>query len=524
MTNMGSTTKLWARGLIVLCLTTAGCRTDSEDVQRWANTQQGPRKLVAVLVHGKYPRPLRVEAAMTLIGMRARGGRRVGIDQTLEALAAMDASERDRLVAALVPELIAKLGEPAPAAGASDESLPYKDAAFELLTHTGPKLLERAELEQPLRHALSQWAMADFVTRMSASGQQVSMQQMLQELGPTSVVGLPDLIERDTPKLDHIAQLIAELGDEQTKLRASQKLVELARFIASDQWLNAKRPELEQANAASGQAPDPQAFAKQLALFQEEELLRLFGSMRRIGGKPSVDFLLTFAREPRSEKQRKGALAAVERQIDGDDSAQLETIVAIASDDNTPDAVRGLALRRMGELPRDKVAAPLLGLFEHQNWKVRWLAAELLLQMSEPQHVDEFMAKLAKVEHMSLTEPLRYGQLIGEMKGTPAPEELVDSYSSSSNKVPVRLAALGYYYAHGDAADLAKLERAKRDRKKLPSCAEDAQDCEWRCAGRDVSTVGEFVEHCIVPSIEARNSGPTRTAGVKPSQDPQKTQ
>jgi hypothetical protein len=53
-----------------------GCRTTTEDVHRWANTQNGPRKLIAVLTHAKYPLDVRLEAALTLVRMKPRGGRR----------------------------------------------------------------------------------------------------------------------------------------------------------------------------------------------------------------------------------------------------------------------------------------------------------------------------------------------------------------------------------------------------------------------------------------------------------------
>src|SRR5687767_9241008 len=73
-----------AAGVLVMALALGlgGCRTDREDVERWANTVQGTRKLVAVLTHDKYPIDLRVDAALTLIRMKPRGGRRIGIQGT----------------------------------------------------------------------------------------------------------------------------------------------------------------------------------------------------------------------------------------------------------------------------------------------------------------------------------------------------------------------------------------------------------------------------------------------------------
>src|SRR3954469_15646496 len=99
-----------------------GCRTSEEDVHRWANTAQGPRKLVAVLTHDKYPIDLRIDAAETLVSMKPRGGRRIGIQGTdeqlglVDALAQMPPAPRTVLVSRLVPKLQAEMAKAPPAA------------------------------------------------------------------------------------------------------------------------------------------------------------------------------------------------------------------------------------------------------------------------------------------------------------------------------------------------------------------------------------------------------------------------
>ncbi len=52
---------------------------------------------------------------------------------------------------------------------------------------------------------------------------------MLRELKTEGVRGLPDLMLPGAAKLDRMADLTAELGDPETKLRASQRLVDVAR-------------------------------------------------------------------------------------------------------------------------------------------------------------------------------------------------------------------------------------------------------------------------------------------------------
>src|SRR5690606_24333315 len=70
-----------ATGLLVagLALSTTGCRITDDDVDLWARKTNGPTKLIAVLQHDKYELPLRIHAGMTLVSMKPRGGRAVGL-------------------------------------------------------------------------------------------------------------------------------------------------------------------------------------------------------------------------------------------------------------------------------------------------------------------------------------------------------------------------------------------------------------------------------------------------------------
>ncbi len=73
---VGATAGRFVAAITVAAVLTLGqgCRTSDDDVHRWANSAQGPRKLVAVLTHDKYPIDLRIEAAETLVSMKPRGG------------------------------------------------------------------------------------------------------------------------------------------------------------------------------------------------------------------------------------------------------------------------------------------------------------------------------------------------------------------------------------------------------------------------------------------------------------------
>ena len=507
-----------------------GCRTSTDDIERWTTTSQGPKKLVAVLTHEKYPLELRVESAMALVRMQPRNGRRIGIlgsDEQpglVDALEQLPPADRAKIVSAMVPRLEEQMRQPPPKAQAgqpapADPTFPYKDAAYALLTHADGALVQSDENRKRLRSALTDWAMADFSGRMDESSQMYGLEQVLRYLGAEGVEKLPAQLETNAKKIDRMADLIADLGSDKAKLEASKKLVDIAKDVASERWIQQKAPSVEAANKASKLSPTPDQFKAQLAQYQEEELLRIFSSMKKVGGPPIVDFLLDFAKEKSNdEKRRAAALAALEGNLDKTNKKHVDTILEIASASDTPDPVRDIALRRVGELPRKQVVDKLYTLFDNDNWKIRWVAAELALKMSDTSNVGEVMNRLGRAKGLSITEPLRYGALLGEMKGPKKPEDLAKQYSGRQWPVNVRLSALGYYYEKGTKADLPHVEQYSSDRTKVPECPEESRDCEWKCAVgegksqevKDVSTVGDFVQYCVKPAMERRTEQATK--------------
>jgi HEAT repeat protein len=502
---------------------TVACRTDSGNIKAWASKSQGPRKLVAVLTHDKYAMDLRIEAALTLISMKPRGGRRIGIQGTdeqpglIDALAQMQPAARTAIVSRLVPKLQEEMQKPLPTAQAGqalpDPTIPYKDAAFALLTHEDGALLTDDSLRKNLKTTLAGWTATNFAERLDDTSQMFGMEQVLRELKADGVRSLPDLITPGASKIDRVSAMISDFGDDATKAKASEKLVAVAKEVNSETWIKQKAPGVEAANKASKLNPTPDQFKAQLAKFQEEELLRVFSSMKKVGGKPVVSFLLAFAQDKtQDEKRRAAAMAALQGNLDKKDGAHAAAVLAVAGAADTPDSVRDIALQRVGELPRPLVIDKLYDLFKDPNWKVRWVAAELVLKMSETPQLPEFFAKLGQTDNMAITEPLKYGQLISTMKGKPTPAEIAAKYAAGGHPVEVRLAALGYYYNVGTAADLPKVAGYTADRTATPKCKADAKDCDWKCVVRtdkgeetkEVTTLGEFVESCVKPAMEKR--------------------
>ena len=226
---------------------------------------------------------------------------------------------------------------------------------------------------------------------------------------------------------------------------------------------------------------------------------------------PAVAFLLVFAQDKtQSDKRRSAALAALQGNLDKKDTTHAAALLAIAGASDTPDPVRDQALARVGELPRPVVIDKLYDLFKDPNWKVRQVAAQLVLKMSETPQLPEFFTNLGKADNMTITEALRYGALLSGMKGTPTPAEVAEKYAASGHPVQNRLAALGYYYTVGTAADVGKISGYTSDKTATPKCKADAKECDWKCEvqgekgpeTKEVSTLGQFVEYCVKPAME----------------------
>ncbi len=522
---MRETVRLVAVAICILVGASAstGCRVDTDDVHRWETTERGPEKLVAVLEHDKYAWPLRIEAALSLVRMRPRSGRRIGIELLTNTLADLSADARRKIVDGMTPELVKQMQAPAPVRSADgtvppDPSVPYKDTAFAMLSHEPPLVSDDGDRAQ-LITALTQWTQTDFELRLENPAQQYGIEQMMRFLGAPSVRGLPALITETSTKIDRIAGLIADLGDPETKQKASEAMVSLARKIDSQDWINKQTPLVEDADKRAGQKVTPQQLTDQVKKFQDQELTKVFASMKRTGGKPSVEYLLSFAADPKNTpERRKTALAALEGRVDKNNPADVDRLFSIAKDDNTPDEVRDPAFQRLGELPKEQILPKLYSLFTGHKWKVRWVAAQLVLKTISTKGVPEFMSRLpaSAREKMGISEPILYGELIGRMDppaNEPKPRDVLMGYLTSPALGP-KLTALAYFYK-GKKVDVPVVKAHTEDTGAMPKC-DAADDCGWQCdipkAGgapsdresKTILTVGEFAKYCVAPSMEGQ--------------------
>jgi hypothetical protein len=524
---MGKTGVTCRRSLAVAALLSAvvgvGCAVSDSDVHRWETTENGPDKLYQVVTHDKYSWALREEAAMSLIHMRPRSGKRVGLEylslgfegsggKVQPALGVLSDEARRHIVDDIAPKLIDQIQQPPPPkvpdgqAQAPDNSIPYKDAAFGMLSHE-PPLVSTDKTKQDLLAALTSWVQTDFDDRIDNTSQQFGVEQIMRFIGPSAVKQLPASINEASTKIDKSCQLVADIGDDETKTRAGQALVALAKSVDSPTWLDKQRSLVNESNAKAGVQATPQQVQAQLTGFQENRLENVFTNMKRVGGRPVVDYCLAFAADKtKSEKMRSDALAALENRMDKNFPNDVNTLFAIVGDDSAPDSVRGVALARAGELPKEVILPKLYALFT-KKWQVRTDAAKLVLKTMTPKDVPSFMAHLPTDNHtkMALSEVVTYGVLISGMDpaGGPKPRDVLNGFLTSTS-LGAKLTAAGSYY-QGKKADAGPVIAIDGDKQPLPKC-DPADKCGWECVvnkqSQTPTTVGEFVKFCIEPQLQ----------------------
>ncbi len=507
----------------VTALGAAGCRVNDDDLHRWENTQRGPEKLKAVLLHDKYELPLRVESAVSLVRMKARSGRFVGIDIMVETLAEVPADQRAKILEGLVPIIISELKKDPPVAQAGqpappDPSFAYKDAGYAILTYEKEVLLVDNGLRDTLKTALTDWAMKDFDRRLENRQQKYGMEQLLRFLGPDGVTALPERITKESRALEKIANLIDEIASPATKEIASAKYVEVATWVLSKEWVQSAEEKVRAANLASKLNPTAEQFKAQVDSYQDEEFQRLLGSLKKVGGRAAVDFCLGVAADAKAKEDRRAwALAALELRLDPNKADDVKRVFAVAVSD-APPKVLDMAFARVSEMPRKVVIDKLYEAMKTDKWKVRRQAGTIALRMSEMKDVDEFMSKLPEKDAKGFAreEARAYGGWIGGLKdgGKPGdPRKALEKYLAPETPAAQRATAFSFYRVLGETKDIEKLTAFENDKGLLPVCDTD-EECKWSCNVpkdptkpaetelKEVRSFGEFTKFCVIPTIK----------------------
>ncbi len=187
---------------------------DSGNIQRWKGTAKGPRKLEGALADGAVAPKLRAEAALALV--------EIGEAETAErTLTGLTPAARTAVAAELVP-LLAGVVQAAEVTKAREA----RDTLFALRTQLPPA--EQALVDAVLLPALSRELRAGRV-----SGGRYSVEVILQAVGTTAGPMLLQILEDPNAPYLGVVDLLAKVGDPETRERGGKSLVGKAAGLPS---------------------------------------------------------------------------------------------------------------------------------------------------------------------------------------------------------------------------------------------------------------------------------------------------
>lgn len=556
----GRVGKAWRWGVLLsLLLVAPACRVNKDDLKRWEKTLNGPDKLVAVLTHDKYEKDLRVEAAWSLIEMKKRGGQSVGLSRLIEELDKLPVSERRDILDGLwkrMAPMVERGLEPAGEGKFADPSVVYKDATFAI--YSDEKMDLDPKLRDDMTRALTDWAVGTdkqtpeqrlqaFETRMDNSAQAYGVEQVLRKLGLPAAQKLPSLLTAPSAiksmRLDSIARIVVEVkpgsGDkaaadtyDKARDELSTNFAKILRDSMGDGYIKAVQPEIDD---ALSKAPNGKAVLSNAALHTEylnkakdERLTQLFSIAKQVGRKPVTDVLMAIANDEKAAANHRAlALAAMEGNVETTSDAQLKSFLAIVKS-NASDEVKHGAIVRINAYNPEQAVKAYYELFDFPNWKVRFDGAMSVLSLMEKvgdktkTSPKDFLAHLPTKEttKMGLAEFNSYGAEFAKLPKEMNAKAAVDEYLHS-DKLGAQLASLGWYTANGTPADIGMLTKLEGDKSPVPKC-KDEDECGWEKPGcpvpkagkpdevdyKPVATVGDYVNFCVKPQIEARAKQP----------------
>ena len=515
--RMGWTTKNAVLGAMLGVLL-AGCQVDSDDVQQWKGTVKGPTRLVAVMGSDRYPDELRTEAAVAIVEMeRSDVDALALLKGALDDLRGEDPAASEKIVGAMIPRLEALLSqEPNPTERAPDPiQVRAKDAAYMVIPYA-PENSRDA-----LIRSVVGWYSADFEGRSLAGD--YSAEQVTRALGAEAAGMLVDALHEKMPPqaMIKIAEIIGEDGDEETKARAGERLVDIEKEMEKATFVKWLASQIEASIEASGEEVDASRVSS-LALFNRENYINqgVLPAMRYLGDQTVVVTRLLAiadtkpgAGDPKAwverlDTRRATALKALEGHVT---RAHLNRLLSIALDPSNPIEVRDYAFDRVGDI-RSQSAIPRLWALVAQPGctggscsasdklakRLRWRAGELVLSVGGPSTIELFSQRLPAAPQIQYEPEELEGYATRMSQMTPPPTSTVVTLLDSQQWWN-RVVALRYLERRGGEADVPAMKRLMSDEGEVSGEG-------WSELNPPVTTVGQVADAAI-RALRTREQG-----------------
>lgn len=454
----------------IAAVAVSGCKVTAEDIDYWTGTRKGPGKIVAVLQSDKYEDDLRVYAALALVRMEPRPATPEiepvdGVSELQAALRRIPEESRQRIVDQMAPGLMEMMrGEDAPQAGESDVVPPRqiraKDAAFLVLPYASQ------DARRQLTEAVVDWFVVDFNGRNLAGS--YSAEQVVRQLGAPAASRLVNALNARLPQqaLVKLAELIASLGNAETKERAAERLVAIEREMEGEEfmdWLKERlREQLRSSQGADAEVDENRVTAA--AMLNRENFITLgaLPAMKELNEQRVIqDRLLEIAQqtdtagigeEPLTARRTK-ALQALEGAVRED---QVTALLDLALNQENPDGVRDYAFDRVADSRSNEALPRLWPEFEEaedSDWRIRWRVGSLILTLGGADVVQRFFNQLDDGEY-AREELYGYGERLSQIR--PAPTDFVNAQLRSGEWYD-RAIALYFWEKRAQEDDISRI-------------------------------------------------------------------
>lgn len=503
-------------GLLLLGLfASAGCKVTADDIEYWKGTVKGPGKIVAVLLAERYPMELRTQAALALVEMERTDVNGVGeLQRAVQQIQSSNAEQAGQIIDGMAPGLTAMMRGGDNANQSEDLGPPLsqtraKDAAYLLIANASPQT--RAQLME----AVVGWYAVDFAERSLAGD--YSVEQVVRSLGAPAAGLLVDAMNSHQPQqaLVKIAEMIGQLGNEETKSRAAARLVEIEREMESEEFITWLKTKIGDSLEAQGRTQSDDRI-ELIARLNRENFINdgALPAMKHLSAQAAVrDRLIAIATTAPAEGlnaattealnlRRQRALQALEGAVSEE---QLQPLLSIALNEANPINVRDYAFDRVGDI-RSTQAIPQLwalvsnGDNEDLPKRLRWRAGELVLALGGNDVVNDFFNRLPTTNGAEYEPQELEGYATKMSTMTPQPVAVVER-QLRSNSWFARVIALRFIERRGTEADIAKMQRLVRD---TTATVGDG----W--SGRELPTVGKVAEAAIA-ALRERLAGPANS-------------
>lgn len=485
-------------------LALVSCRITDNDVEQWKGTVKGPGRLIAVVLSDRYPETLRLRAGLALVELERQDVD--GVAELYRAIKHLHGHQQAAFIEALLPGLEERMGiTPTGAANSGGDTsfTPLQTRAKDLAYLLTP--LVAGATQQRLTQAVMNWYLIDLNGRSLAGN--YTAEQVVRSLGPVAAAPMVRAISPRLPSasLVRIAKLIRDVGDQDTKAKAAQRLVDVEREMESKGFVDWLAAELRKQYAAQGQKKVDAKKLQEAAELNRDNFIST-GAIPAL--KPFATFPVVAERLIEIAVARPSAAQSVERRVQALQAletnvqeSQVTTLLNLALDPQAPREVRDLAFDRVGET-HNKVAVPRLWplLQQTSDPKLRWRAGELILTLGGANQLDEFLAKLppAPKGDYSPAELEGYATRISQI-GPPPLSKM--SGALRSDDWGHRVIALRFFERRGSAEHIEALLRSTKDGTPVSGSG-------WPTG----STVGKVAEDAIA-NLKARLSQQSGSEG-----------